>query len=104
VNIWLTMVIAGAITFGTRLSFIILFGQRDIPDPIRRALRFVPPAVLTAILLPELFLNSGALDVSLANTRLMAGILAALVAWGTRSVALTILVGMGALLTLQWLM
>jgi branched-subunit amino acid transport protein len=98
------MVIAGAITFGTRLSFIILFGQRDIPDPIRGALRFVPPAVLTAILFPELFLHSGALDVSLANTRLVAGILAALAAWVTRSIALTILVGMGALLTLQWLM
>ena len=103
-NIWLTMIIAGAITFGTRLSFIILFGQRDIPDPIQRALRFVPPAVLTAILFPELYLHSGAPDVSLANTRLMAGVLAALVAWVTRSVALTILVGMGALLTLQWLM
>ena len=103
-NIWLTMIIAGAITFGTRLSSIILFRQRDIPGPIRRALRFVPPAVLTAILFPELFLHSGSLDVSLANTRLLAGVLAALVAWITRSTALTIVVGMGALLALQWLM
>jgi branched-subunit amino acid transport protein len=98
------MIIAGAITFGTRLSFIVLFGKRDIPGPIRRALRFVPPAVLTAILFPELFLHGGSLDVSLANTRLLAGVLAALVAWVTRSMALTIVVGMGALLALQWLM
>ena len=103
-NIWLTMIIAGMITYGIRLSFIILFGQRDISEPIRRGLRFVPPAVLTAIIFPELLFPNGTMELSLVNTRLMAGILAALVAWRTKSVVLTILVGMAVLLTLQWLL
>ena len=50
-----------------------------------------------------MFLPGGVLDVSLANERLLAGALAALVAWGTKNVTLTILVGMGALLALGWL-
>ena len=103
-NIWLTMIIAGMITYGIRLSFIILFGQRDISEPIRRGLRFVPPAVLTAIIFPELLFPNGTMELSLVNTRLMAGILAALVAWRTKSVVLTILVGMAVLLSLQWLL
>ena len=103
-SIWLTMFIAGVITYGIRLSFIILFGQRDISEPIRRGLRFVPPAVLTAIIFPELLFSNGMLEISLVNTRLVAGILAALVAWRTKSVILTILVGMAVLLSLEWLL
>ena len=103
-NIWLTMIIAGMITYGIRLSFIILFGQRDISEPIRRGLCFVPPAVLTAIIFPELLFPNGTMELSLVNTRLMAGILAALVAWRTKSVVLTILVGMAVLLSLEWLL
>ena len=103
-NIWLTMIIAGIITYGIRLSFIMLFGKKDISEPIRRGLRFVPPAVLTAIIFPELLYNNGSLDVSLTNMRLIAGILAALVAWRTKNIVLTILVGMGILIILQWLL
>jgi branched-subunit amino acid transport protein len=57
--------------------------------------------VLTAIFFPELFLPGGKFDVSLGNARLLAGALAALVAWRTRNIVLTILVGMGALLLIQ---
>ena len=103
-NVWLTMIIAGAVTYGIRLSFIALTGQREFSPSVQRSLRFVAPAVLAAILFPELFLNGDTLDISLSNTRLIAGILAIVVAWGTKSVTLTIVVGMGALLAMQWLM
>jgi len=103
-NIWFIMIMAGVITYGIRLSFIIIFGNKNISDTVRRALNYVPPAVLTAIIFPELFLNGGSLEVSLTNMRLIAGILAALVAWRTKNVVLTILVGMGILITLQWLL
>ena len=55
-NIWVVMLIGGLLTFGMRLSFIYLFGRFEIPEMIRRALRFVPPAVLSAIILPQLFM------------------------------------------------
>ncbi len=61
-NIWVVMLIGGLLTFGMRLSFIYLFGRFEIPDMVRRALRFVPPAVLSAIILPQLFMPSGSLD------------------------------------------
>jgi branched-subunit amino acid transport protein len=100
-NIWLTLLAAGAITYGTRLSFILLFGRMEIPEWLKRTLRFVPAAVLTAIVFPELLLQDGALNVSLGNGRLLAGALAVLVAWRTKNVLLTILVGMAVLLILQ---
>ncbi len=102
-NIWLTMMIAGGITYAMRLSFILLFGRMEVPESVRKALRLVPSATLTAIILPELFFYHGAWQVSLSNARLVAGILAALVAWRTKNVFLTILVGMVALWVLQLL-
>lgn len=100
-NFWLVMLAGGLLTYGMRLSFIVLFGRMRIPLGVQRGLRFVPPAVLTAIIFPELLMPGGALDVSLGNTRLLAGLLATLIAWRTRNVLFTILSGMGALVILN---
>ena len=102
-NIWLVMLIGGLITFGMRFSLIFLFGRLEVPETMRRALHYVPPAVLSAIILPELLYPAGSLDLSLGNTRILAGIVAILVAWFTRNTLLTILAGMLALLILQFL-
>lgn len=100
-NIWLIMIAAGLITYATRLSFIIFFGRREIPETLARALRFVPPAVFSAIILPELLIPGGEPAFSLSNPRLLAGLIAALVAWRTRNILLTIVFGMGVLWVLQ---
>ena len=100
-NAWLVMVSIGVITFATRLSFILLLGRVEIPQAVRRGLRFVPAAVLSAIIFPELLLPGGVLDLSPGNPRLLAGFLAILVAWRTKNVLLTISAGMAALLLLQ---
>ncbi|UCH59406.1 MAG: AzlD domain-containing protein [Anaerolineales bacterium] len=99
--LWLTMLVAGLLTYAIRLSFIQLFTRIEISQPVRRALRYVPPAVLTAILFPELLLPAGQLDLSAGNSRLLAGLVASMVAWRTKNAFLTILVGMLVLLLLQ---
>ena len=100
-TLWLTLVVIGLLTFGIRLSFIVLAGRVKMPDWFQRTLRFVPAAALSAILAPELLQPNGKLDISLGNARLLAGALAMLVAWRTKNVLLTIGVGMAALLILQ---
>jgi branched chain amino acid efflux pump len=100
-NIWLVMLLGGLITFGMRFSLIYLFGMFQIPETVRRALHYVPPAVLSAIIFPELFLPGGTLDLSLGNTRLLAGLIAILVAWFTRNTLITIIAGMLALFLLK---
>ncbi|HSM70461.1 MAG TPA: AzlD domain-containing protein [Anaerolineales bacterium] len=102
-NIWLVMVLGGLITFGMRFSIIYLFGRFEVPATMRRALHYVPPAVLSAIIFPELFLQNGALDISFDNIRLLAGSVATLVAWYGRNTLLTIIAGMLALFLFQLL-
>lgn len=82
------------VTYLTRLSFIALIPQERVPTLFKRSLRYVPPSVLAALILPELLRHGGSLDLSMNNPRLIAGVLAALVAWRTRNTWLTIAVGM----------
>jgi branched-subunit amino acid transport protein len=91
----------GAVTYAIRVSLILLLGRVAVPHLMQRALRFVPPAVLSAIIFPELLRPGGTLQLSLSNPRLLAGVLAAAVALRTRNVLLTIAVGMLALWILQ---
>jgi branched-subunit amino acid transport protein len=100
-TLWLTIFGMGIVTYAIRLSFILLLERVEIPRRVRQALRFVPPAVLSAIIFPALLLPNHTLDLSAGNVRLLAGLLAALVAWRTKNILLTIAVGMGALWILQ---
>jgi branched-subunit amino acid transport protein len=99
--LWTTIIIIGLLTLAIRLSFIVFLGKISIPMLLQQALRFVPIAVLSALIAPELFLPAGSLDLSPGNSRLIAGIVAVLVAWRTKNVLLTIGVGMICLLLLQ---
>jgi branched-subunit amino acid transport protein len=103
-NLWLTMAAAGLATFLTRFSFIYLLDKFDMPDWFRRALRFVPPAVLSAIILPELISPSGSLELTWRNPQLIAGAIAVLVAWRSRNMLITIAAGMIAWLGIQLFM
>jgi len=99
-TIWLTIIIVGLLTYMTRISSIVLLGQRQIPGRLSQALRFVPPAVLSALIFPALLLSEGDQTISIMNERLIAGLIAAFIAWRTKNVVLTITVGMVALLLL----
>jgi branched-subunit amino acid transport protein len=103
-SIWLMIFLAGLITFAIRLSFIFLLDRISVPQWFQRALRFVPAAVLSAIILPAVATRSGALDVSLRNPQLLSGAVAVWVAWRTKNIFLTIISGMIALIVLQALL
>lgn len=100
-SLWLTMIAAGIITFIIRLSFILLLEKVQIPEQVQKALSLVPPAVFSAIIIPDLFLRDGSLAIDLYNGRLIAGLLAILTAWRTKNIVLTVLVGMIGLTLFQ---
>ncbi len=101
--IWLTVAGIGLGTYLLRLSFIALWQKLRVPDLMNRALEYVPSAVLAALVLPALLRPEGFIDPAIDNLRLVAGVLAAAVAWYSRSVLLTLATGMGMLWLLEWL-
>jgi branched-subunit amino acid transport protein len=100
-NLWFVIIGMGIITYLIRLTPILLLERFEIGGTLQQALRFVPTAVLSAIIFPELLQPGGTLDLSLGNERLLAGLLAAVIAWRTKNVLMTIAVGMAALWILR---
>lgn len=98
----LTMCGAGLATFATRASFIVLASKLVLPAQVQHAFRFLPAAILSALVCSQVFLLQGT-TLSSNGPRLLAASFAALVAWRTRSALWTISTGMGILWLLQWL-
>jgi branched-subunit amino acid transport protein len=92
------------VTFGVRYPVLALVGKIELPKPVLRALKYVPPAILAAIIVPELLFREDQLYIALDNSYLVAGIFAALVAWRTKNLLLTIVLGMAAMWGWRWLM
>jgi len=100
--VWAMIFGAAAITFLLRFSFLGTLKPDAIPPRVRELLRFVPPAVLAAIVVPALALRDGSVQLAVSNPRPAAALVALIVAWLTRSVIWTIAAGMAALCVAQW--
>ncbi|HEX8983725.1 MAG TPA: AzlD domain-containing protein [Ktedonobacterales bacterium] len=99
----LSIVLIGVLTYLMRVAFIGP-SSLSLPPAVERALRFVPPAALAALVIPDMVSHNGALVMTLANPRLIAGIAAFLIAWRTRNIAATLIVGMGLFWLLTYLL
>lgn len=96
-NIWLTILGMAAVTYSVRLLPLTALKVETLPMWIKRGLRYVPIAVLSAIVTPEYLPGNGWFNYTV-DERLLAGIAAIILAWFTRSTILTIAVGMAILL------
>ena len=101
---WLIIAGVSMATYLLRASFIVFADPHRFPRTFRQALRFVPPAVLAAIVVPGLLLATGTLDASPRNARLLAGLVAIAVATRWRHPLAPIAAGMPVLWLLQWAM
>jgi len=103
-TIWLLIFAVGAITYAARLSFIAFFARREVPPLLAGALKHVPVAMLTAIVVPAVvFIGPGMLRVDPGNAKLIAALVAGGVAWWKQSAVLTIAVGMTVLWLVRYL-
>src|SRR5881227_368383 len=104
-TIWLLIFAVGAVTYTARLSFIALFARRNMPPLLAEALKHVPVAMLTAIVVPAVvFIPAGVLRLDFGNPKLIAALVAGAVAWWTKSAVTTIVVGMLVLWLVRYLM
>lgn len=92
------------VTFATRYPVLALANRFTMPPAVQGALKFIPPAVLTAIIVPAVLQRDGTVpDFRPSNIFLIAALAATLVAWRTQNLLLTITVGMGTLWLCMWI-
>ena len=98
-KLWIVILAVGALNYASRLSFIAFFAQRSMPPPLARALRYVPAAMLTALVVP-MIVAPASTGLPL-NPKIPAAVIAGVVAWLTKSSLKTMVAGMAALWILQ---
>ena len=91
-----------AVTFLTRVGAQVVFRQIGLPGWVDRWLKHVPTGILTALIVPSLLLPRGYLDLTVGNDYLLAGLLAAVVAYRFRNTGLTMALGLSAVVLLRW--
>ena len=82
------------VTFAVRYPVLAILGRVSLPDRMMRALRYVPTAVLSAIIIPGLIVQNDAIALTPSNAYLVAGIFSIAVAAFTRKLLPTIIAGM----------
>lgn len=101
-TMWTVIVTVSLCTFAIRALFLVPRRSAEPGPGVVAVLRMIPPAALAALVVPGLLRPDGRLE--LVSPELLAGVLAALVAWRTRSITATIGSGLVAVLVLQHLM
>lgn len=102
VAVWTTVALVGALTFAIRASFLAVADRFEgVPRRTMELLRMIPAAALAALVAPNVLREDGVLVVW--GPRPLAAALALVVAAWTRSILWTIVVGLVAVVGLQWL-
>ena len=101
--IWLVMILGGIFTFGTRFVMLSGWVAHSLPRLLVDALSFVPIAVLTAILMPAVLIDPATQQIIVTgNSRVIAAVVATIIALLTRNVIATISSGLATLWFVQW--
>lgn len=104
ITYWPTVLILGLGTFIIRLSFILIMDRITMPETVQQMLRFIPAAVLTALTVPAVLLHKSGSTTMADPERIVAALIAVVVAWKTKNILATIGTGMAVLWGLQALM
>ena len=91
---WLSIIIAGILTYFTRMTMIALVSRDMLGNKIKAVLAYVPSAVFPAIIFPAIFINDYGTFIEMNDPKIFAAIIAIVVGYFSRNVIATILSGL----------
>ena len=91
---WLSIIIAGIITYFTRMTMIALVSRDMLGNKIKAVLAYVPSAVFPAIIFPAIFINDYGTFIEMNDPKIFGAIVAIIVGYFSRNVIGTILSGL----------
>ena len=90
----LSIIIAGLLTYFTRMTMIALVSREMLSERIKEVLAYVPSAVFPAIIFPAIFINDYGTFVEINDPKIFAAIIAIIVGYYSKNIILTILSGL----------
>ena len=91
---WLSIIIAGIITYLTRMTMVALVSRDMLGDRIKAVLSYVPSAVFPAIIFPGVFIDDYGAFIEMNDPKIFGALVAIIVGYFSRNVIATILSGL----------
>ena len=91
---WLSIIIAGILTYFTRMTMIALVSRDMLGNKFKAVLAYVPSAVFPAIIFPAIFINDYGTFIEMNDPKIFGAIVAIVVGYFSRNVIATILSGL----------
>ncbi|MDC3184833.1 AzlD domain-containing protein [Candidatus Pelagibacter sp.] len=91
---WLSITIAGIITYFTRMTMIVLVRRDLLGEKIKAVLAYVPSAVFPAIIFPAIFINDYGAYIEMNDPKIFGALVAIIVGYFSRNVIATIFSGL----------
>tara|TARA_Y100000590_G_scaffold468284_1_gene650502 strand:- start:943 stop:1254 length:312 start_codon:yes stop_codon:yes gene_type:complete len=91
---WLSITIAGILTYLTRTTMVTLVNKNILSNKIKQVLNYVPAAVFPAIIFPAIFFNDYGNLIELNNAKLYGAIIAIITGYVSRNIIATIFSGL----------
>ena len=91
---WLSIIIAGTLTYLTRMTMIVLVRRDLLGEKIKAVLAYVPSAVFPAIIFPAIFINDYGAYIEMNDPKIFGALVAIIVGYFSRNVIATIFSGL----------
>ena len=91
---WLSITIAGILTYFTRMTMIVLVRRDLLGEKIKAVLAYVPSAVFPAIIFPAIFINDYGAYIEMNDPKIFGALVAIIVGYFSRNVIATIFTGL----------
>jgi len=91
---WLSVIVAGILTYITRMTMVTLVDRRVLSTKVKQVLGYVPSAVFPAIIFPAIFFNDYGNLIELTNPKIYGAIVAIVVGYLSRNIIATIFSGL----------
>ena len=91
---WLSIIVAGVLTYFTRMTMIALVDRDTLGDKIKAVLEYVPSAVFPAIIFPAIFINDFGSFVDMNDPKIFGAIVAVIVGYFSKNIIATISAGL----------
>jgi branched-subunit amino acid transport protein len=92
-DIIMVIIGAGIATYFTRFPLMVLSGKREIPGWLVKFMSFIAPSVLTALIVPVIFIKQGSLDISLSNEYVIAAAITGIAAYLSKNMLVSVITG-----------
>lgn len=91
------------LTYLIRLLPIMYLSKKELPTWLKEWMKFIPAGIFAALIAPDIFTSNGSLSISFTNIKLISSFLVLLIALKTKSLGLSIFIGVVSIYLLSLL-